>query len=330
MNSRKLGSADFEVSEITFGAWAIGGWMWGGADKNDAIDAINASYENGIDTIDTAPAYGFGRSEEIVGEAIAGRRDKFKILTKFGLSWYSEKGIFHFDTQDEKGNPAKMYKYAGKERVIQECEDSLKRLRTDYIDLYQIHWPDPTTPIQETFEAAEQLIKQGKVRAVGVCNYNKEQMIEANKTVNVVTNQIPYSMLLRDIEKEVMPWCKENGKGLIPYSPLQRGLLTGKITEGYVFNEGDHRPGTPHFKKGNIAKTNEFLSKIKPIAQAKGCSLAQLVINWTLAQPAISTILVGARDAKQARENAKAVEFCLNKEEVQVINGHLAELKLDL
>ena len=317
------------VSEITFGAWAIGGWMWGGANDKESLEAISQSYDLGINTIDTAPAYGFGHSEELVGKAIAGRREQFVILTKFGLSWYSDKGAFHFDTKDKDGNPVKMYKYGGRERIIKECEDSLRRLGTDYIDLYQIHWPDPTTSIEETYEAIDQLVKQGKIRAAGVCNYSRDLMIEANKVTDIVTNQVPYSMVLRDIEKELMPWCVNNGKGIIAYSPLQRGLLTGKITEDYQFNEGDHRPGTPYFKRENIKRTNIFLEKIKPLATEKGCTLTQLVINWTLAQPAIATVLVGARNGVQASENALANAYSLTSEEISLINSHLDDLVLE-
>lgn len=318
------------VSEITFGAWAIGGWMWGGADDKEALEAIAQSYDLGINTIDTAPVYGFGHSETLVGKAIAGKRDQFVVLTKFGLSWYSDKGEFHFDSHDNDGNPVKIYKYGGKERVIKECEDSLKRLGTDYIDLLQIHWPDRTTPVEETFEAVEQLIQQGKVRAAGVSNYDRELMALANKTTDIATNQVPYSMVLRNIEKDLMPWCVENGKGIIAYSPLQRGLLTGKITEDYHFNAGDHRPGTPHFQKENIRRTNAFLDNIKPIARDKGCSLAQLVINWTLAQPAMATVLVGARNSAQAGENARAADYPLTAEEITMINEHLDKLELQL
>src|SRR3977135_14256 len=190
MEYRKLGNADLGISAITFGAWAAGGWMWGGTERTDAIKAIRAAYHLGVSSIDTAPIYGQGNSEEIVGEAIKFLpRDKVQILTKYGMRWDLAKGIFDFRSTDTKGKKIDIYKYAAKESVIQECEDSLRRLGTDYIDLYQIHWPDSTTPIEETMETVAQLIEQGKVRYAGVCNYNVEQLREAQRYVDIVSNQ---------------------------------------------------------------------------------------------------------------------------------------------
>ena len=183
--------SDLKISVVTFGAWAAGGWMWGGADRNNAVEAIRASYDSGVTSIDTAPAYGQGASEEIVGEAIKGLpREKLQLLTKYGLRWNSTKGSFYFKSKDNNGRDIDIHKYAGKESIIKECEESLRRMGTDYIDLYQIHWPDITTPIAETMEAVAQLIQQGKVKYAGVCNYNVEQVKEAQKTVNLVSNQV--------------------------------------------------------------------------------------------------------------------------------------------
>ena len=221
MEFRKLGISSLEVSAISFGAWAAGGWMWGGTDRNDAIQAIRTSYELGVTSIDTAPAYGQGASEEIVGEAIKNiPREKVQILTKYGLRWDLQKGKFHFSSKDNKGNDIDMYKYAAKESIFKECEDSLRRLGTDYIDLYQVHWPDSTTPAEETMDTVAQLIKQGKVRYAGVCNYNMEQLEEAKKYVDLVSNQVPYSMINRGIEKEVVPYCIKNKLSILAYSPL--------------------------------------------------------------------------------------------------------------
>lgn len=169
MNYKKLGDTDLELSEITFGAWAAGGWMWGGTDMGDAITAIRDSYDLGVTSIDTAPIYGQGTSEEIVGEAIKGiARDKVQLLTKYGMRWDLKKGDFSFSSKNNNGEDIDIYKYAAKESIIKECEDSLKRLGTDYIDLYQIHWPDKTTAIEESMEAVAKLIEQGKVRYAGV------------------------------------------------------------------------------------------------------------------------------------------------------------------
>ena len=329
MKYRKLGNTDLDLSEITFGAWAAGGWMWGGNESNDAIAAIKASYDLGVNAIDTAPIYGQGASEEIVGKAIKDiPRDKIHILTKYGMRWDDTKGNFAFKSKDNSGNDINIYKYAGKESIIKECEDSLKRLGTDYIDLYQIHWPDVTTPIPETMEAVAQLIKDGKVRYAGVCNYDAAQMQEADKHVMIASNQVPYSMVKRDIEKDVVPYCLEHQKGILAYSPLERGLLTGKLKPGHQFAEGDHRAGLYFFKNENIERTNNFLNEIKPIADAKGISLGQLVLLWTLEQPGITIALAGARNVQQATQNARAVDASVSNEEVETITNALNKLQL--
>jgi aryl-alcohol dehydrogenase-like predicted oxidoreductase len=329
MKYNTLGDSEVQVSAITFGAWAIGGWMWGGNDEQDSLAAIQASLDLGITSIDTAPAYGFGLSEELVGKALKGKRQQAQILTKYGLRWDTDQGQFYFHSQDAAGNPVAMHKYAGKEAVLRECEESLRRLQTDYIDLYQIHWADPTTPIDETMEAVARLLEQGKIRAAGVCNYSAGQMQEAEQTVKIVSNQVPYSMVERKIEEAVVPYCLEHKKSILAYSPLQRGLLTGKITADYQFEEGDHRPGTLPFQPHNRARVNRFLDQIRPIAEAKGATLAQLVINWTIHRPAVAAALVGARNPKQVAENAKALDFTLTPDETAQINRQLDEVVLE-
>lgn len=329
MEYRTLGNSDLKFSVVTFGAWAAGGWMWGGTEQNNAIEAIQAAYDLGVTSIDTAPVYGQGLSEKIVGEAIKDiPRDKVQVLTKFGLRWDVKKGEFYFESRDNDGNPIDIHKYAGKEGIIKECEDSLRRLGTDYIDLYQIHWPDPTTPIEETMEAVLQLKKQGKIREAGVCNYSAEQMKKAEKTIELVSNQVPYSMVRRDIEEKVVPYCRANNKGILAYSPLQRGLLTGKMEPGYEFNEGDTRADERYFTDENIRRTNQFLDSIKPVAEEKDATLAQLVIQWTIQQPGITIALVGARTPKQSVENAKAADIRLLPDEMDLINNKLKQLEL--
>lgn len=324
MEYRKIGKSDLELSVITFGAWAAGGWMWGSTDRNDAIGAIRASYDLGVTSIDTAPIYGQGDSEEIVGDAIKGiSRDKLQIVTKFGMRWDLDKGDFGFKSKNNEGKDIDIYKYAGKESVIYECEQSLKRLGTDYIDLYQIHWPDVTTPISETFEAVSRLIEQGKVRYAGVCNYSAAQLKEADQTLEIVSNQIPFSMVNRGVEEETVPYCIENNKSVLAYSPMERGLLTGKITPDYKFEEGDHRKGVKFFTPESIEKTNAFLAKIKPLADEKNASLSQLVLRWTVERPGITIALVGARNAKQSVQNAEAINIKLSNDEIQFINTEL-------
>lgn len=211
---------------------------------------------------------------------------------------------------------------------MEECENSLRRLGTDYIDLYQIHWPDPTTPIQETMEAVNQLIRGGKIRYAGVCNYSTEQMVEAEKYITLASNQVPYSMINRRIEKELVPYILENDKSILAYSPLQRGLLTGKMKPGQTFAEGDNRGDVPYFSDENIKRTNVFLDKIKPLADEKNATPGQLVIRWTIEQPGITIALVGARNTLQATQNAQATELRLSNSEIEFINRELDKLVL--
>ena len=329
MEYRQLGESDLKVSAITFGAWAIGGWMWGGTEASDAVRAIHASIDEGVTSIDTAPIYGQGLSEELTGEALKGLdRTKVQILTKFGMRWDLAKGTLAFNSKDNAGNPIDIYKYAGKESVIEECEKSLKRLGTDYIDLLQIHWPDVTTPIDETFEAVLRLKEQGKIREAGVCNYNVAQMKEAENVLKLVSNQVPFSMVERTIENELVPYCIENKKAILAYSPLQRGLLSGKIKPGHHFGEGDTRAGSKFYQTDNLNRINAFLAQIKPMAESKSVSLAQLVIRWTIERPGITVALVGARNAEQAIQNARAINVKLGAEEIKFINDRLYQLQL--
>jgi len=330
MQYRKLGNTDIEISAVAFGAWAIGGWMWGGNDKADSIRAMHCAFDSGITSFDTAPVYGFGLSESLVGEALAGKRDQVQLFTKFGLRWDTEQGEYYFDTEDANGKTLKIYKFAGKESIIKECEASLRRLRTDYIDLYQIHWPDASTPISETMEAVQKLMQDGKIRAAGVCNYSAEQVEEACKTVGLASNQIPFSMVKRDYEAAELPQAIEKGISILAYSPLQRGLLTGKLSADRSFNKGDHREGNAYFTPKNIERVNAFLAKIKPIADDHSATLSQLVIAWTLARPGITCALVGARNDQQTQQNAQAGDLSLNQDEVGQIDRALEQLQLDL
>jgi aryl-alcohol dehydrogenase-like predicted oxidoreductase len=324
MEYRKLGDTDLQLSVITHGAFAIGGNMWGGNDKQDSITSIHASLDHGVTTIDTAPFYGFGLSEEMIGEAIKGRdRSTIQLLTKFGLVWdgsNNRKGEFFFDAEDD-GKKIPVFKYASKENVMKEVEDSLKRLDTDYIDLLQLHWPDNSTPISETMEALELLIQQGKIRAAGVSNYSVDQMKDASRTIKTASNQVAYSMLNRGIEKELVPYSLQTNTGIIAYSPMERGLLTGKYFKEGKLKESDHRNG--YFSQFDLMKVQTFLQAIEPLAQQKSATLSQLVLRWTTLQPRISVVLAGARNAAQAIENAKAVDIDLTTEELQFINAQL-------
>ncbi len=327
MEFRKLGNTDLELSAITYGAFAIGGNMWGGNEKKDSIASVRASIDNGVTTLDTAPFYGFGLSEEMIGEAIKGYdRSKIQLLTKFGLVWDGSnqgKGEFFFDAE-EAGKTIPVYKYASKTSVIKEVEESLKRLQTDYIDLLQIHWPDATTPISETMEALEILLQQGKIRAAGVSNYSVEQVAEARQSLNIASNQIGYSMLNRGVENDLVPYALENDLGIIVYSPMERGLLTGKYFKDGKLKDNDHRNG--YFQQFDLEKVKTFLKTITPIAEDKNATLSQLVLRWTSLQPAITVVLAGARNAEQAAANAKAMDINLTAEELAFINTELSKI----
>lgn len=327
MEYRTLGNTKLKLSAITHGAFAIGGSMWGGNEKKDSIDSIHASLDHGVTSIDTAPFYGFGLSEEIIGEAIKGKdRSNIQLLTKFGLVWDESnagKGEFFFDAE-EGGKKIPVYKYAAKASIIKEVEESLKRLGTDYIDLLQLHWPDNSTSIGETMEALDVLIQQGKIRAAGVSNYSVDQLGEASITFKLASNQVSYSMLNRTIENELVPYALENELGIIVYSPMERGLLTGKYFKESKLKGDDHRNG--YFSQFDLAKVKSFLQAIEPIAKSKGATLSQLVLQWTILQPGISVVLAGSRNAEQAIANAQALDFKLSEDELRVIDNELLKI----
>lgn len=327
MEYRKLGNTDLELSAITYGAFAIGGTMWGGNEQKDSIASVKASIDHGVTTLDTAPFYGFGLSEEMIGQAIKGYdRSKIQLLSKFGLVWDGSnngKGEFFFDA-GEGGKQIPVYKYASKANVIKEVEESLKRLQTDYIDLLQIHWPDQTTPIAETMEAMELLLQQGKIRAAGVSNYSVDQVKEARQTLNIASNQVGYSMLNRGIEQDLVPYALDHNLGIIVYSPMERGLLTGKYFNDGKLKDNDHRKG--YFQQFDLAKVEAFLQAITPLAQDKGATLSQLVLRWTTLQPAISVVLAGSRNAEQAIANAQAININLTEADLQFIHAELAKI----
>ena len=330
MEYRQLGTTGLKITEVALGAWAIGGWLWGGTDEKQAVAGIQTAVDLGMTSLDTAPMYGFGLSEELVGRAIKGRRDKVQVLTKFGLRWDAASGTFYFDTQDPRGRPVKVYKWGGAKSVFEECEASLRRLGIDYIDLYQHHWPDESTPIEETMDACSKLLKQGKIRAVGVSNYTIEMMEAARKVVPLASDQPPYSMLKREIEKDVVPWCVEHKVGLVVYSPLQNGILAGKVPPDRKFGEGDLRTWSHFYTPENRRRILVFLDGLRPIAESHRATVAQVVINWTIHRPGITCALVGVRNPDQARENAGAASFKLTEAETRQVDAALAELKLEM
>lgn len=320
---RQLGTSELQVSPLTLGTFAIGGLMWGGNDKKDSIEAIRESIAHGVTSIDTAPFYGVGLSEEVIGEAIKGTdRSKVEILTKFGLVWEQDvKGTVAFDAQID-GKTVPIYKNGRKENVIREVENSLRRLQTDYIDLIQLHWPDVETPVSETMEAMEQLLKSGKVRAIGVSNYDRALLEEGLQTAQIHSDQVSYSMLNRSIEEELLPFAMEKNVGIIAYSPLERGLLTGKYSNGTgTLSSDDHRNG--YFQQFDPQKLNTLLQALNDLASAKQCSVAQLVLAWTMNQKGITTVLGGARNAEQAIHNAQALHVQLSDSELNQIRSFI-------
>jgi aryl-alcohol dehydrogenase-like predicted oxidoreductase len=315
MEYRSLGASGIETSVVGLGAWAIGGWMWGGADERKSVEAIQAAIDAGINFIDTAPAYGMGLSESVVGKAVAGRRAQVLIATKCGIVWHTDKGT-PFVNQSGKT----MHRYLGPESIRYEVEQSLKRLNTDHIDLYQTHWQDETTPIEETMRTLLDLKREGKIRAIGVSNATVEQ-IEAYRRVGPVdSGQEKYSMLDRKIEGEYLPYALKNNIAVLAYSPLALGLLTGKVGPDREFPEDDLRHSNPRFSVESRKQVLAMLDKMRPIAEKHGLTLAQLVIAWTVSQPGLTHALVGARNTQQAEENAAAGAVALSREELETLN----------
>jgi methylglyoxal reductase len=266
--------------------------------------------------------YGFGRSEELGGRAIGGRRDQVVLATKCGLVWQREAGQFYFNSDDAGLNPTgprKVYRYLGAASIREELEQSLKRLDTDYIDLFQTHWQDATTPIAESMEELLKLKGEGKIRAIGVCNATVTQMEEYRSIGPLDTDQEKYSLLDRQLDHDQLPYCRDAGIAVLAYSPLALGLLTGKIDAGRKFGAGDLRQDNPRFSAENLAKAAAFLGNLRVIAERRRLTLSQLVIGWTVTQPGLTHALVGARDVNQARENAMAGRVELAADDLQAI-----------
>jgi aryl-alcohol dehydrogenase-like predicted oxidoreductase len=311
---RPLGQSGITASAVAHGTWAIGGWMWGGTDVKKSVRSVQASLDAGVNFIDAAPAYGLGLSERIVGEAIRGRRDKVILATKCGLVWHTSKGTFFVD---QNGSP--IHRYLGAESIRYEVEQSLRRLGTDYIDLYQTHWQDSSTPIEETMGALLDLKKQGKIRAIGVSNCTVDQVREYRSIGPVDAAQEQYSLLHRELEGEYLPYCARNRIAVLAYSPLANGLLTGKIDARHVFRKDDLRSNNPMFSHQSRIRVGEMLHRVRPIARKYGFTDGQLAIGWALAQPGITHALVGARDEGQAAENAAAGSTLLAAEDANQI-----------
>lgn len=316
MLTRPIGHSGITASAVGLGTWAIGGWMWGGTDTEQSIAAIQASVDAGVSLIDTAPAYGMGVAEEIVGQALQGRRDKAVLVTKCGLVWHTQAGNYFFS---QNGQP--VHRHLGGASIRYEVEQSLKRLRTDYIDLYITHWQDPTTPIAETMATLEALKAEGKIRAIGASNVSTDDLEAYTAAGPLDAIQEEFSMVKPEIAKTLVPACQAAGVSILSYSSLALGLLSGKIGPDRSFAGDDQRRDNPRFSQANRQKVATLMADIGPIAAAHRATLAQIVIAWTLQQPGITFALCGARDPGQAQENAGAGRIALSPEEIGLIGA---------
>lgn len=326
MKKETLGQSPLHASKIILGTWVTGGEEFGPADESESIEAIQSSFDAGINCIDTAPIYGKGLAETIVGKAIRGHRDEYIIATKVGLRWDLEEGEFNF----EAGDGTRIYKNLKPGSIREEVENSLRRLGIDCIDLLQTHWPDATTPIPETMACLLELKKEGKIRSIGVCNVDPEQM-DAYLAVGPLDSlQTIYSMVDRESEADLLPKALDRNMAVLAYSPLAMGLLSGKLGPEREFSPGDVRSWSPRFTVENRKKAAAMLEKLSPIAEAHSLTIAQLVIAWTLARPCLTHVLCGARNAKQAVENAASGETYLDSKTIAGIDAILAQSELSL
>lgn len=317
MKTKRLGKTELELTTVGLGTWAIGGsWQygWGPQDEKDSTATVIAATEEGINWIDTAPIYGCGDSETAVGKALKELGERPIIATKCGLVWNKKR---------EKISRLKA------DSIKAECEASLKRLGVEVIDLYQMHWPEPDEQIEQGWEAMAELVKQGKVRFIGVSNYSVGQLERIAKIYPVASLQPPYSMLRRSVEDELLDYCGKSGIGVVCYSPMQKGLLTGKVTAQWVANlaPDDHRHRDPAFAEPKLSANLEIVEKLKPVAERSGRSLAELAIAWVLRRDEVTSAIVGARRPEQIRQTAPAGDWKLSDEEIEEIEVILGNAK---
>ena len=314
MKTRQLGNSDLEITPIGIGAWAMGGgdWVfsWGKQEDHKSIAAIHTALDAGVNWIDTAAVYGMGHSEEVVGKAIAGLAQRPYVFTKCSLVWNDLRDIGH------------SLKAAS---VRRELEASLRRLRLDVIDLYQIHWPDPEPEIEEGWQTLAQLQKEGMVRHIGVSNFTVEQMKQVGKIAPITSLQPNYNIVTRDIEKEVLPFCREQNIGVIVYSPMKSGLLSGKMTRERIASlpPDDFRPRTASFKEPLLSRNLGLVEVLRGIGERHGCTPGEVAIAWTLRDPVVTGAIVGMRSAEQAKQIVRSAEFRLSADEVLGIEAYL-------
>lgn len=314
MQTRKLGNSDLQITALGIGAWAIGGSGWYGSmgphNEADSVPAIHAALDHGLNWIDTAALYGLGHSEEVVARAIQGRSPKPYVFTKCERVWDSQRNV---------GASLKA------DSIRRECEGSLRRLKTDVIDLYQIHWPEPDEDIEEGWTTLARLKEQGKVRYIGVSNFNVQQMKRAMAIAPITSLQPPYSIVTREIEKDILPFTQKNGIGVIAYSPMSAGLLTGAMTKERVanFSAEDWRRNLPNFKEPLLSRNLQLVELLRGIGARHGRTPGEVAIAWTLANPAVTGAIVGVRSPKQVAGVIGALEFRLSPEEMAAIEAGL-------
>jgi aryl-alcohol dehydrogenase-like predicted oxidoreductase len=315
MEFADIAGTPLKVSRIAIGTWAIGGWMWGGSEESESVSAIHSALERGINVVDTAPVYGFGRSEEIVGKALAepGLRSRAIIATKAGLEW----------------RDGKVFRNASRARIMRELEDSLRRLRTDYIDIYQVHWPDPLVPIEETAETMGALYRQGRIRAIGVSNFSVEQMERFRRVAPLHVLQSPYNLFERGIEAEILPYCRKHNIAMLGYGALCRGLLSGRMRADTAFGGDDLRRTDPKFQQPRFAHYLAAVQRLDQLAQVRyGKHVIHLAVRWMLDQ-GISVALWGARRSDQLQPVAEVAGWSLDAAARTRINRILAETITD-
>ena len=306
MECIKMNGLNHEASRIGLGTWSIGGFMWGGTDEQEALKTIGAGLEHGINLIDTAPVYGLGHAEELVGRALAnyGKREEVIIATKVGLEWQGDR----------------VFRNSTRARIKKEIDDSLHRLRTDYIDIYQVHWPDPLVPIEETAEAMYQLYKQGKIRVIGVSNYSLEQMNVFRHVAPLDAAQPPYNLFERGVEKDVLPYCRIYGISTITYGSLCRGLLSGKMKPDTQFQGDDVRKTDPKFQQPLYTQYLNAVERLDRFAQENyGKRVLELALRWTLDQPFVTVALWGARHPNQLAPIAAVSGWKLDADAMKAI-----------
>jgi aryl-alcohol dehydrogenase-like predicted oxidoreductase len=313
METIEIAGTGLKPSRIGLGTWAIGGWMWGGSAEQDAIDTIHAAIERGITLIDTAPVYGFGRSEEIVGKALAdgGRRRRVVLATKCGIGWDAEE---------------KPFRDGSRARIVREIEDSLRRLGTDVIDIYQVHWPDLETPFEETAQAMQTLLAQGKIRAIGVSNYSPEQMAAFRAAAQLHTEQPLYNLFERGIEHDVLPYCRQHGISTVTYGALCRGLLSGRMSAETRFQGDDLRRLDPKFRAPRFARYLAAVDRLDRFARERwGKRVIHLALRWLLDRPGLGVALWGARRPAQLDPLGEVMGWHLDEAAIAEIDRIVAE-----